>query len=231
MDVTDFVAAVILKATGKTINFASGTTKWLKILGIANLEIQNWYNEPDVDWYSLYDPAFVIGTISNTDTYTIDTDTVRKLSAQDGDNVRILYTDGVGYADYEIVSPDRLKDYSAGVTKQSNFGNYAARIGDQLVFNHTFVTGDPMFGGSITAPVYLFPDPLVGDSDTIPVDNPNWLVLKTAAEYVRTDITRQNMYPDILTEANDAMVRMKSDNGDTQIEPVTMEWSPLGLTW
>src|ERR1700757_1683819 len=118
MIASEFVAAVILKATGKTSTATSGDTKWTKVLGIGNYYIDQWQNEPGVDWNSLYDPLFNIGTVTATDTFDLDLDTIRKISDADQDYVRIVHTDGKTYTDYTVVPADTLKQYYAGATKQ-----------------------------------------------------------------------------------------------------------------
>lgn len=225
MVVSDFVPAVILRAEGKTSTSVSGDTKWMKVLGIANLQILNWQDEPDVDWGSLYNRALAIGTVTATDTFALDLDTLRTISSTFGDPVRITWTNTNGttsYTDYDIINYDALKEYPDG--------NYCAQIGSNLVFNQPFLTTAAEFGGTITVPALLYADSIAADGDTIPVDNPNWLVVATAAEYIRTDVTRQNQYPNLAAEANSIMERMKDVN-DGQISHVDYSWKPLSRTW
>ena len=80
MTLTQLVDKVILKATGKVSTVTEGDTKWNKVLGIANTLIDSWEEEYGVDWESLYDSDYEIGTVTATDTFAIDTDDVRKLS-------------------------------------------------------------------------------------------------------------------------------------------------------
>lgn len=230
MIASEFVAAVLLRSTGKVSTSVSGDAKWLKVLGIGNMKIDDWQNEPGVDWSSLYDPSYSIGTVTATDTFDLDLDTIRKISDTAQDVVRIMHTDGKSYTDYDIVPADTLKQYFAGQTKLSPFGYYCAQIGSTLVFNHVFLTTDPQYGGDIQVPVYFYAEHLVNDSDTVPVDNPGWLVAISAAEYVRTDIIRQAQYPNLINEANNLMVRMKDDN-DSQVEYVNRPWHAAGSTW
>lgn len=229
MTTSEFVAATLLKATGKTSTAVEGDTKWTKVLGIGNFNIDSWQNEPDVDWNSLYDPLFSIGTVTNTDTFELD-DEIRKLSDTEGDVVRIYHTDGTGYTDYDIVPADTLKRYYYGQNKENPDGFYCAQIGRNLVFNHKFISTDPQFGGTIYAPIYNYADHLVNSGDEVPVDIPNWLVTISAAEYVRNDITRQGQYPNLINEANQLMTRMKDDN-EAQVEQINRPWGPMGATW
>lgn len=163
----------------------------------------------------MYTPELSFGSVTNTSTFALP-GTVRKISDTIGDYVRIDHTDGTTSTKYDIVSAENLKRYYTG-NKSGSIGNYCAQIGTNLVFNHTFVSTDPQFGGTIKVPVYTVPTTLVADADVVPVDIPMWLVTITAAEYVRNDITRQNQYPNLIAEANQLMQRMKDDN-EAQVE-------------
>lgn len=230
MTVAEFIPKVSYKATGKVNSFTTGSTKWLKILAIANEIIDAWQEEYGVDWQSLYDPAFSIGSVTANDSYDLSLDEVRKLSADEDDVVRIMHTDGVGYTNYNIVPASKLKRYYSGQNKEYYSGFFCARIQDQLVFNHKFISTDKQYGGNIQVPVYLYADPLVNDSDDVPVDIPQWLVLMTAAEYIRNDVTKQAQYPNLISEANALMDRMR-ENNDTQIEEVSKYPVARGASW
>lgn len=230
MSITDAISDTYLKATGKTTT--PSTTKLNKIVGLLNFYQRRWAREPGVDWNSLYNPAFSIGNVTASDTFDLDTSSIRKISDREGDTVRIVWTDGVGYTDYDVVDANTLKDYSYGVNKESPIGWYCAQIGGELVFNHTFATTDPQFGGDIQVPVYVFPDAITNndpDNDEVQVDDPDWLITRSATEYVRTDITLQGQYPNLLAESNEIMGRMIDDN-DGQIDTVDKPWTPFSGT-
>jgi hypothetical protein len=226
MTIAAAITATYLRAVGKTT--APSTSKYAKIVGLLSFFQDQWSKENGVDWNSLYDPLFSLGTITATDSYDLDTSTIRKLSDREGDSVRIVWSDGVGYTDYDIVNADTLKDYYYGPNKESYSGFYCAQIGNQLVFNHTFTSNDSQFGGEIFVPIYTFTDEITStdpNSDEVQVNDPNWLVVRAAAEYVRTDLTRQGQYGTLLAEANEIMQRMIEDN-DSQISLLSTPWTP-----
>lgn len=229
MKASEFVAAVILKATGKSSTSISGDTKWLKILGIGNLIIDTWQNESEVDWNSLYDPLYNIGTISATDTYELDS-SIRKISDTPEDYVIIFHSDGVNYTKYKVVTADTLKNYYDGQQKETSSGHFCAQMGRSLVFNRIFTATDPQFGGTIRVPIYKFARHLVRDNDLVPVDIPSFLVIMSASEYVRTDVTRQGQAPGLIAEATPLMERMIADN-EAQYSQVHRPWSAAGQTW
>lgn len=221
MTTSEFVSAVYLVAAGKIPTFTSGSAKWNKIVAIGNNKIDVWQSEPGVDWSSLYDPAYSLGSVTATNTVDLD-DEIRKISDERGDTIRILHTDGVQTTEYTTVPSDQLKYFPSGA--------YCAQVGRTIVFNRTFTSDDAQFGGTILVPAYLFAEKLVGTTDDVPVDDPQWLVLVSAAEYVRNDIVKQNQYPNLVNEANSIMTKMR-ENNESQLEEVPTVWAPLGRTW
>lgn len=220
MVTSELVSNVYLVAAGKLPTFASGSTKWAKIVAIANNKIDAWQREPGVDWNSLYDPSYSFGKITATDTFSLD-DEIRKLSDTEGDDVTINRLDGQ-QTTYKIVPADQLKQYQ--------YGNFCAQIGRNLVFSKPFTTADIEFGGTLLVPIYTYAPHLVGDNDEVPVDDPQWLVLMVSAEYVRNDIVKQNQYPNLINEANGLMTSMKETN-DSQWEEVIRPWHAPGANW
>jgi len=228
MTITEAVAESYLLATGKTTTLSSGT-KYTRIINLLDYFQRRWGRQNGIDWNSLYDPAFSLGTVTATDTFDLDTSTIRKLSDREGDSVRIVWDDGDNYTDYDIVSHDTLKDYSVGVDKESPTGFYCARIGNQLVFNHEFISTDNEFGGEIFVPCYKFPDEITSTNpgtEEVQVDDPTWLTTRVAAEYVRNDITRRARYPELKAEANEIMARMIDDQ-EGQVNTVSRPWTPF----
>lgn len=213
-----FVSNTYLLAVGKLPTFAAGDKKYEKIVAIANLKIDEWARE--ADWRSLYDPKYQVGTISATDTYELD-DEVEKVTAGFGDYV-IVRKDGRDIH-FQTVAPEKLKMYDQG--------DYCAVVGRNIVFNREFTADDPAFGGAILAPVKLRPEKLTSASSTVPVDDPNWLVKVTAAEWTRNDKVRQDQYPNLITEANALMENMKEANDEAQLSEVTIAMPPLGRSW
>ena len=95
-----------------------------------------------------------------------------------------------------------------------NQGKYCCVRGGELVFNAPFDSTMPEFGGTLYVPCYQYVQTLSNPTDTIQVDDPDWLIVRCAAEYVRTDVTRLGQFPNLLSEANDIAARMTDDNGN-----------------
>lgn len=212
-----FVSNTYLTAVGKIPTFVAGDKKYEKIVAIANMKIDEWARE--TDWKSLYDPKYSLGTVSATDTYDVD-DEVEKVTASPGDYVLIRTTSGdIGY---QIVTPDRLK---------ATGGRVCAFMGRSLVFSKPFEQGAAEYGGTILVPVKMRPGKLVRANDVVVVDDPNWLVKITAAEWVRNDTVRLNQYPNLVAEANALMENMKEANDESQFSQVLVDMPFIGRSW
>jgi hypothetical protein len=216
LTLTELIAKAYLAATGDVSTLVSSDDDYKKLLSIANTTQHDWATEPGVNWASLYDPAVSIGTVSDTDTYDLD-DTIRQLTTDSGDYVVITHTDDLT-SKYQIVAPEQLPQYTDG--------NYCARVGRTLKFNKTFASTDPEYGGEITVPAYITPDDLANATDEVVVDDPNWLVYMTAAEYVRSDIVLRDQYPNLVAKASNAMQGMKEAN---QPQIAYVQLSPTGI--
>ncbi len=236
MDAQDAINLTYLRATGKVATFDFASTKAIKILALLNHFQDKWSKATGVDWVSLYEPMHLLGTVTATDTFDLDTSSVRKISQQEDDSVRIIWPNDTGtvnnpnnFTDYQTVPADRIKgDFAQG--------HFCYRLGNNLVFNDVFDSTDPEFGGKIYVPCYTFVQPMVVTTDLISVDDPNWLCIRSAAEYVRTDVTRLGQFPNILNEANDIAQRMTDDNANAQNTDVTSDWNPSpysasGIPW
>lgn len=210
--------AVMLKATGKATVLSPDNAKWKKILGIANLYQNAWLNEPGQKWNSRYSRAYELGTISDTDAYELD-EMVDEISTARGDDVYIETEDGEKIK-YNLVDYDDLQNHAAG--------NYCARIGNELIFNHTFDKESPEYGGTLYAPAYQGIEELTGKDDDIIVDDPYWLVTICAAEYIRNDIVKQNQYGNLMAEANNLMTNMIRRNRGGQVRKVRGAWRNPG---
>lgn len=215
MTTSDFVSNVVLLSEGKLPSFASGSTKWLRIVAQGNFFLQQFAKERGIDWNFYYDPIKSFGTVTATATFAIPS-TVHKISQNEDDVIRITHTDG-NYTDYTLVPHDELRKYDTG--------NYVARIGSNIKFNQAFTATSPQFGGTITVPVYEYPTTFSADADVIDIPDANWLVFTVAADRVKNDVTRKDLRADLINQANEAMLTIREDN-DAQLTEITKDWNP-----
>lgn len=216
-----FIQQAYLMAVGKATPPASGTNKHSVLLQAGNIFIQQWQDEPNTDWKSLYQRTELADEVTATDTFALDATVIRKLSVNKDDKVIVTSPDGIE-AKYTIVTPNQLRSYD----------NACARIGNNLVFNKPFDNDSEFIGGTITVPNYGYASLLVQANDLVPVDQPLWLVYMVAAEFVRNnDYIKQNQYSNLIALAAEVMKSMKKNNGESQIVEPLRDWTPLGQSW
>jgi len=220
MNVTTFVKRAHLKASGKVKTLATTDPKYIRILELANMYQNESQNEPGVDWESTYDYVS-IGTVSATDSYSIDTDTVFKVSQKEFDDIKIVDSDNKTWF-YKRVAPSDF-------TKRRAF-NVCTIRGGNLVFDRAFTEDDAQFGATIYLPAYQRLEDLTSANDDILVDDPEWLLTMVAAEIVRNDVVKQNQYPNLIAQAQNLMQKMK-ENNDGVNDGVDMEETVMGESW
>jgi hypothetical protein len=88
--------------------------------------------------------------------------------------------------DYTIIKPQE-KDYR---TQQVFIAGADPQV---LYFTKEIASTDNVVGGTLYLPCYVFPDEFGNSAtDTVVVDDPDWLVLATAAEIAFNDITYED---------------------------------------
>jgi len=214
MTTTEFVKQVVLLSEGKLPTFTTGTPKWERIVAQGNFYLRQLAFEMGIDWHFFYDPSYSIGTASGT-AYELDDD-VQKLSSQEGDQVLITTADVV--VGFDVVPANRLNEHRNR--------NVVAKVGREIRFSRPIQ--DTLIGGAITAPVYLYPEPFSNPNAEIePQEATSWLVLATAADRVKNDVTRKDLRADLVGQANNAMSTLMEQN-DGQINQAYKGWSPTG---
>lgn len=244
MLVNEAIQKAYLLATGKAVMPTVDSTKYTKILSLLNFYKDVWAQEPGVQWGSLRSFASLAATATTTDTYALPTAVLlgtAKLGSQEGDYVRVIWTNGVQESDFTIVDDARLYNDGPSVNNPGSLGintsGNCARRGSNLVFDVPFKTGNPAIGGTIKIPVYTTPADMVtsttAPTGTVPVDDPYWVIFMAAAEYVRNDVTKQNQYANLIAQATNCMYGMKENNEPQELEVYNTGQlgSAMGETW
>lgn len=235
---------VNLLANGKGTALVVDSNKYVKILALLNFFKDAWAQEPGVQWNSLRQLESLAATVSATATYALPTDVLlgtAKLSTQEGDYVRVIWTSGTQESDFTIVQDSRLYRDGPSVNNPGGIGintsGYCARRGSNLIFDVPFLSTANEFGGTIKIPVYVTPADMlsstVAPTGTVPVDDPYYAIYMAAAEYVRNDVTKQNQYSNLVAQAINNMQAMK-ENNESQVEEVYVEGQlgpAMGETW
>jgi hypothetical protein len=71
-----------------------------------------------------------------------------------------------------------------------------------LTFSSDIDTGDQLIGGTLTIPGYYLPADVSDGADLLPVPDPNWLCMATAAEIAINDVIYEDKTVDLNEKAN-----------------------------
>ena len=231
------IQAAYMFAQGKPVMPLAGTTKYVLLQSLLNWYIQQWATEQGVDWQSLYQyftctttpTSGINAVVTPTDTFYLPIANISKISKQEGDFVRIVWTNGVQESDYTIYPITKLYDNSFKYNYVG--GGYlrgrCAIVGSMLIFDTPFIATSPEIGGSIKVPGYGNPPVIANSTDPILIDDPTWAIYMSAAEMDRNDVTKQGNYGGLIAMATDVMQQMKEANL-AQVEKIEQNWRPPG---
>lgn len=171
-------------------------TYWLDVI---NRKKDEFALDPLENWASLFAVTNLSGTVTAGDqTYALGTTFMRP-----ADTVYVTTTDDQRI-DFTLVEP-QLRDsvpnavYIAGNPKILNFV-------DEIT------TDSQLVGGTITVAGYFQPADVTAYSDTVPVDDGNWLAMAVASEIAFNDVTYEDKAPDLNAKANALYLQMKAAN-------------------
>lgn len=219
-----------------------GTTKYLQMVAIAN-DLLRWEYALDekIQWDSLWTTRTYGPIRANTQAYQLDSD-VFYLS----DFVYILRTDG-NTDRFQVVHPEQRNRgfQGVGMVGSDNGDPITYLTGSSaggesnltLNFEDNFVPGGNMagdIGGAIQVGCYALPDELQNASDSIPVNNPGWLVVRLAAEMARNDPAKEDQFTTLQASADKIYQNMVVGNqGNSFQQPSGPMYvnNNMGVTW
>lgn len=122
--------------------------------------------------------------------------------------LNVLNTSPVQMNFYDVIKPQQ-RDYR---NQQVLISGLVPKI---LTFAGTIITGDPIVGGSLVPSGFYRPADIdkTNNAAIIPVDDPNWLVMATAAQIAFNDITYEDKFADLNGQANALYQQMGHKNG------------------
>lgn len=217
MTTAEFVNEVVLLSEGKLQNFPVGSTKWNRVVGIGNFYLRQFAKEKGIQWGMFYTPEFSLGTVTAGLKEVALDDDIYDISRQFEDPLRIKHSGSDNETHFTFVNPQELQRYK--------HGDYCAKLGRFVRFNRTFTADNPEIGGEIVVPVHVIPDPFSKEKEEIPAEIGEWLVLATAADRVKNDVTRRNLRQDLVSQANQAMLSIQEKN-EGQLSEVSTPWNP-----
>ena len=205
------IKKAFLHAQRKDVAPQVGTSKYNALLAMADSMTRIWASEPNVEWNSLYERQD-IGTLPTSGVIDLD-ETIDYISQSEEDPVL------VGSTPYKVVSARQLY--------RRRGGNVCAKVGNTLVFPVFSDESLSKIGSSVSIPAILAPDEITSGSDELQVDDPMWLAVMMAAEFVRNDGVKQGQYENLLAYADNIMQKMKEAN-EGSVNEVLTPWAPLG---
>lgn len=106
---------------------------------------------------------------------------------------------------FDIIKPEERKQN----TQQVFISDVNPKI---LNFADAIESTDNIVGGVLTLPAYYQPSDFSAGTDIIDVDDPDWLVIATAAKVASADLTYEDRAPDLSAEANALNAQMFAKN-------------------
>ncbi len=198
---------------------AVGTSDYTYWLDTLNRKKDELYADITQQWRNSYD-VLAVGTTTAGTAVSLDLDDTFLAPS---DSVYVIDRGGLRH-DYFIVQPQERD-----VTKQQVFiGGHNPQT---LYFTKPILSTDQIVGGTVYMPGYYLPPNVNAATDTLPVPDPNWQCIATAAELAFSDSTYENKAPDLQTKANslyDLMVKAnrRGTYGNARKMPVIL---PTGM--
>lgn len=206
MNVLDVLTDAYIAYRGKSSNIpAVGTDKYNDMLTILNRKQREWWSDNTVDWPSLFQLVDEGDVALGTQTYDIDTDIIRPSDY-------VMLTDSNNNVTYvNIIKPQLRSQYTQGC--------YLAGSNPvQLTF--ITVIDATLDGQDLTLPCFVQPAALVNPTDSVAVDDPNWLIYAVAAELARNDYSKEEQYPNLNGIANGLYQQMIDNaNANSILQP------------
>jgi len=175
-------------------------TDFANWLLVTNRKISEWSGDGKVNWRSLFavqdlSPVVAFGT----QTYNLP---ANFSVASD----RVTVTDTSGNAHYYMICEPQERD------RYINSVYISGSNPQKLTFSTTIAANELIIGGTLSVGGYYEPTDLTTGTDTIPVDDPYWLVYAVASELAFNDITYSDKSPDLNAKANNLYSGMISNN-------------------
>ena len=196
MILNDLVAEINYAHKGNNKVLEEGSVKWNRTVSILNRKRREWARDATTEWNSLFEIR-TVGTFSTDQTIELDED-IHKLSDF------VYLEDGSSWKKFEVVSPQRRKEYNQAV--------YVSGNPKVLTFIDTIQATDQWIGSSIQVPCYFVPEDVTTGTDDVFIDSTEWLIYATAAELARNDPAKDDQYGNLVGMANDLYQAMKDNN-------------------
>lgn len=199
MNVTTFFTQVNSAYRGSDDDAPTTGTDFTLWLATTNRKINEWASDSNNQWASLFaNTALATPVAAGTQTYNLGSTLIVPAD-------RVYVVNGTNTYYYTICKPQERDRFSNSV--------YIAGSNPQkLTFVDTISATSPIVGGTTYVAGYFMPADLTAAADTIPVDDPYWLVNAVASELAFNDITYSDKAPDLNAKANNLYSGMVAAN-------------------
>lgn len=191
MITTDFIALVNDAWRGTDdVPPTAGTDDWDYWVRTANRIKRNLYKDTTKQWVSTYE-VLELGAITASADLSFDLD-----------DTFIAPAEGC----YAIGSNGSRHDFSLIHAQEVRSNVQTVFIAGQnpqtLYFSAAIAATEGYVGATLYLPAYVMPDDFKNANDTVDVDDPDWLVVATAAKLAFNDVTYEPKAGDLQNEAN-----------------------------
>ena len=172
-------------------------TYWLDLI---NRKKDEFATDPLENWSSLFELRDLSAPVAALNqVYDLPTDFLRP-----SDDVYVTTTDDQRI-DFNLLKP-QLRDFVPNPVFISGLNPQT------LTFVDDITASSQLVGGTITVGGYYLPADMTAFTDTVPVNDPNWLAMAVAAEIAFNDVSYEDKAPDLNAKANALYMAMKAAN-------------------
>jgi hypothetical protein len=187
-----------------------GDDDWIHWGTVANRLRRNMYNDTKRSWASAFNTAqFTAAVTAGNPTYSL-------AGTQNGIDLTTFMKPGkqvyIVYANSNREYIDIVRPGLADNMKRQVF--ISGQNPQVLQFSWTLASDDPAVGGTLYLPGYFRPADmdLTQGTTVVVVDDPDWLVMATAAQVAFNDITYDDKFADLNGQANVLYAQMAHRN-------------------
>ena len=177
-----------------------GTDEWNYWIRTANRLRRNLYKDTSKQWSSTFD-ILDLGTIAASAAPAFELDDTFLSPATSPYVLKASgYRETIPMQEPQSAATDTLEAYIAGQDPAV------------LYLSLQILESNSLIGGTLYLPAYVMPDEITEGDQTVIVDDPDWLIVATAAELAFGDLTYEDKAETLATEAAGLKRQMTANN-------------------
>lgn len=200
MTLAEFIIKVNYALRGTDDDAPTSGTDYDYWVSVGNTKKDELYRDSGQDWSESYEERSLGNIAAGTQpSFELEKDFLGPVK-----QVYVVLANGARVY-YDIVKPQEATRWCREVY-------IAGRNPETLTFSNDIADADQIVGGELFLPGHWLPKNVAKAGDTIPVPDPNWLVMATAAEIAFNDLTYEDKFPDLQGKANNLYKLMTRRN-------------------